>query len=74
MIQNKTAHEQSHLIFSSKYVHSIEVGVGTFDVHAIFRNTAELIAHNERFAEKSNSALQVHGPSSLTDKMDCFDA
>ena len=32
-------------------VHTSEVGVGTFDIHAIFRNSAELLAHNERFTD-----------------------
>ena len=62
MIQNETAHVQSHLIFSSQHVHTSEVGVGTFDLHAIFRNSVKLLAQSERFAEKPNSALQVQRP------------
>ena len=46
-------------------MHSDEEDVGTFHFPAIFRNSVKLLAHNERFAEKPNLALQVHWSFSM---------
>ena len=58
MIQNKTPHVELHLIFSNQHVHTSEVGVGTFDILAIFRSSVKLLVYSERFTEKLNSALR----------------
>ena len=42
-----------------------EVGVGTFDFHAAFRNSVKLLARNGRIAVQLYTALQVHWPFSM---------
>ena len=58
--KNITAYMQSLMILLNQRVHSNEMGVGKFNIHAIFCNSVEVLAHNEQFAELPNLALQIH--------------